>query len=71
MLKIQQVKRLSLQNAHGSTSARLSAGSAAVVGGLSLLAGEAFGALEDSAEGLDVCGDVELSLGRILAYDCL
>ena len=29
------------------------------------------GALEGSSEGLDLCEDMELSLGRILAYDCL
>ena len=72
VLKIQQVKRLAPQNAQGSTgegSARV--GSAAVVGGLRLSAGVAFGALEGSSEGLDLCEDVELSLGRILAYDCL
>ena len=39
--------------------------------GLGLSAGVAFGALEVSAEGLDLCEDVELSLGSILAYDCL
>ena len=46
-------------------------GSAAVVGEVRLSAGVAFGALELSSEGLDHCEDVELSLGRILAYDCL
>ena len=39
--------------------------------GLRLSAGVAFGAPEGSAEGLDLCEDVELSLGKILAYDCL
>ena len=71
MLKIQQVKRLALQNAQGSRREGSAPGSAAVVGGLRLSAGVAFGALEDSSEGLDLCEDVELSLGRILAYDCL
>ena len=76
MLKIQQVKRLALQNAQGSKAEggvirRVGAGSAAVVGGLRLSAGVAFGAPEGSAEGLDLCEDVELSLGKILAYDCL
>ena len=72
MLKIQQVKRLALQNAQGSrTEGGSTPGSAAVVGGLRLSAGVAFGALEDSSEGLDLCEDEELSLGRILAYDCL
>ena len=79
MLKIQQVKRLALQNAQGSRAEgvlrqgrrQLLEGSAAVVGGLRLSAGVAFGALEDSSEGLDLCEDEELSLGRILAYDCL
>ena len=73
MLKIQQVKRLALQNAQGSTGegGGFRVGSAAVVGRLRLSAGVAFGALEGSAEGLDLCEDVELSLGRILAYDCL
>ena len=73
MLKIQQVKRLALQNAQGSRAEGgwLRAGSAAVVGGLRLSAGVAFGALEGSSEGLDLCEDVELSLGKILAYDCL
>ena len=36
-----------------------------------LSAGVAFGALEDSSEGLDLCKDKELSLERVLAYDCL
>ena len=71
MLKIQQVKRLALQNAQGSTGEGFRAGSAAVARELRLSAGVAFGALEDSSEGLDLCEDVELSLGRILAYDCL
>ena len=71
MLKIQQVKRLALQNAQGSRAKGLSAGSASVVGGRRLSAGVAFGALEGSSEGLDLCEDVELSLGKILAYDCL
>ena len=72
MLKIQQVKRLALQNAQGSRAEGGGrARSAAVVGGLRLSAGVAFGAPEGSAEGLDLCEDVELSLGRILAYDCL
>ena len=39
--------------------------------GARLSAGVVFGALEGSSEGLDLCEDVELSLGRILAYDCL
>ena len=71
MLKIQQVKRLALQNAQGSRAEGSTSGSAAVVGGLRLSAGVAFGALELSFEGLELCEDVELSLGRILAYDCL
>ena len=50
---------------------RFRAGSAAVVGVFCLSAGVAFGALEESSEGLDLCEDVELSLGRILAYDSL
>ena len=70
MLKILQVKRLALQNAQGSRSEGSTPGSAAVVGGLRLSAGVAFAALEGSAEGLDLCEDVELSLGRILAYHC-
>ena len=37
------------------------------LGSADLSAGVAFGALEGSAEGLDLCEDVELSLGRILA----
>ena len=49
MLKIQQVKRLALQNAQGSTGEgvprRVGARSAAVAGGLRLSAGVAFGAL--------------------------
>ena len=71
MLKIQQVKRLALKNAQGSQAKGFRAGSAAVVGGLRLSAGVAFGALEGSPKGLDLCEDVELGLGRILAYDCL
>ena len=39
--------------------------------GLHSSAGVAFGALEGSSEGLALCEDVKLSLGRILAYDCL
>ena len=46
MLKIQQVKRLALQNAQGSRAEGSTSGSAAVVGGLRLSAGVAFGALE-------------------------
>ena len=46
MLKIQQVKRLALQNAQGSQAEGGASGSAAVVGGLFLSAGVAFGALE-------------------------
>ena len=75
MLKIQQVKRLALQNAQGSRGEgvprRVGVGSAAIVGGLRLWPGVAFGALEGSSEGLDLCEDEELSLGKILAYDCL
>ena len=41
------------------------------LGGAHVSAGVAFGALEDSSEGLDLCEDEELSLGRVLAYDCL
>ena len=36
-----------------------------------LSAGVAFGALEGSSKGLDLCEDMELNLGKILAYDCL
>ena len=88
MLEIQQVKRLALQNAQGSTgeggsvrsaavppglhlSAGVAFGALEVVWGAHLSAGVAFGALEDSSECLDLCEDVELSLGSILAYDCL
>ena len=47
MLKIQQVKRLALQNAQGSKArGGVSARSAAVVGGLRLSAGVVFGAPE-------------------------
>ncbi len=46
MLKIQQVKRLTFQNAQGSTGEGGASGSAAVVGELRLSAGEAFGAPE-------------------------
>ena len=71
MLKIRQVKRLALQNAQGSRAEVFRAGVGGSPGGLRLSAGVAFGALEGSPKGLDLCEDVELSLGKILAYDCL
>ena len=89
MLKIQQVKRLALQNAQGSRAEGGSASgrrqswgapfigrrsvwrSGGGLGGAHVSTGVAFGALEDSSEGLDLCEDEELSLGKILAYDCL
>ena len=64
MLKIQQVKRLALQNAQGSQAEGVAPGSAAVVGGLRLSASVAFGTLECAGlEGWGAVGVASSSWG--------